>query len=66
VPVTAAFKYDNLPITVQFRDSWECRLRTLVPSKIVAKATEILVIANVLASREGSSHERTGLVLVIY
>ena len=40
---TVAFEYDNLPIVVRFRDGWECRLRTLVPSKIVAEATEILV-----------------------
>jgi hypothetical protein len=43
VSATVAFKYNNLLIAVQFRDSWDCRLRTLVPSKIIAKATEISV-----------------------
>jgi hypothetical protein len=41
VSATVAFEYDNLPIVVQFRDGWECRLCTLVPSKIAAEATEI-------------------------
>jgi hypothetical protein len=43
VSATVSFKYNNLLIAVQFRDSWDCRLRTFVPSKIIAKATEISV-----------------------